>query len=119
MMMVKSAEWIRDNQHLINKGAQPATMIEAVGRAINPDAWATQDGLKEHSPDYWASPTETETRATLTVRARAAIEAMREPTPEMMGGANKAQPFLDGEWDFGRKIIEDIWQAMIDAALKD
>ena len=40
--------------------------------------------------------------------ARAAIEAMREPTPEM----------LDAYWDAGT-ASEDVWKAMITAALRD
>jgi hypothetical protein len=41
--------------------------------------------------------------------ARAIIEAMRVPTPEMLLAAQQ-QP--------GQQTYENIWQAMIDAALK-
>lgn len=72
------------------------TMVERVARALwdaqstRPDMWDSlhptkQDGMKE--------------------RARAAIEAMREPTEEMCAAAN------------GLFYHRDKWQAMIDAAL--
>lgn len=87
-------------------------IIERVGRAIDPDAWETQDGLLEYSPDYWASPFETERRTALITRARAAIAAMREPTVEMWEVGCAA---LEGP-DAGYAAV--CWQAMIDAALE-
>ena len=46
--------------------------------------------------------------------ARVAIEAMREPTEEMIvdGSINP------GAWGVDRQYTIDAWQAMIDAALK-
>lgn len=50
--------------------------------------------------------------------ARAAIEAMREPSPEMLAAFVPAKddgPI--GTW--GGRIKERVWRAMIDAALKE
>jgi hypothetical protein len=47
--------------------------------------------------------------------ARAAIEAMREPTPEMIEAGNI--PGWDDSVSVG--LSEEIWPAMIDAALKE
>lgn len=64
-------------------------------------------------------------RAVASAAARAAIEAMREPTEAMAiagGGepylATSEQPLVFAEI---REVIavENIWQAMIDAALED
>lgn len=46
--------------------------------------------------------------------ARAAIEAMREPTKEMTG----ADPAWKIDCEFGDGMLTEVWQAMIDAALK-
>ena len=62
-------------------------MVGRVARAIDPEEWATQDGLAKYSPDLWASPVEAERREGLTNRARAAVEAMLEPTEEMIQAA--------------------------------
>ena len=60
-------------------------MIERVGRAIAKD-------------QCWPAGTNTE------LVARAAIEAMRQPTQEMIEAADS-------------EFFEEIWQQMIDAAL--
>lgn len=46
--------------------------------------------------------------------ARAAIEAMREPTEAMVGEGKAAPTYGDGVSD-----IPKVWRAMIDAALVD
>jgi hypothetical protein len=54
-------------------------------------------------------------------RARAAIEAMREPTTKML----KASPIVgtgineDGKWGINTRPAADVWTAMIDAALTE
>ena len=65
-------------------------MVERVGRAIDPHGWETQDGLRQYSPDYWASETQTECRKELIARARRAIAAMREPTDSQCFAGAKA-----------------------------
>lgn len=44
-------------------------------------------------------------------QARAAVAAMREPTIQMIGAAQSAPPSFD--------LVKDIYQAMINAALKE
>jgi hypothetical protein len=48
--------------------------------------------------------------------ARTMLEAMREPTPEMINSGR-----TNGGWngEYAEDETPDIWQAMIDAALKD
>ena len=77
------------------------TMIERVARAIR-DVIPAGD-------DY---PTDA---------ARAAIEAMREPTEAMMGdGADAgAHAVLNGELHPESRSVGLVWAAMIDAALKE
>jgi hypothetical protein len=78
------------------------TKIEQVARALDPDEWEIQDGLKENSPDYWAMPTQVEVRRASFARARAAIKAMREPTNEMVDAVSfsstryQAEPLTKG-----------------------
>lgn len=52
----------------------------------------------------------------LTTIARATIEAMREPTT-MMAKVSTVFP-EDDDWSNGSKNSTDVWQAMIDEALK-
>ena len=87
-------------------------MVERVGRAIDPRGWETQDGLRQYSPDYWASETQTECRKELIARARRAIAAMREPTEAMTraGWEHTGDPC----WLHN---VADAWRAMIDAAV--
>lgn len=78
------------------------TMIERVARAL-----AASDGAKFHvNPDVY-----------LTL-ARAAIEAMREPTEHMLdyGACHEDQDH--DIFDEGH-ISREVWQAMIDAALAE
>lgn len=42
---------------------------------------------------------------------RAAIEAMREPSPEMVDAGDEADPS-------GYGVVKEVWPAMIDAALE-
>jgi hypothetical protein len=87
------------------------TMIERVARAIGRQdfARAAQDGwdaLPEHvKQDHRRF-------------ARAAIEAMREPTDAMLGAAYETAGYADGG---GREPIEaeEAWRAMIGVALGD
>ena len=82
------------------------TMIEKVARAIyashpfNDNHDSPHPGFDGLTPDW---------RETLFANARAALEAMREPTPEMLAA------FVDGD-DPGYTAD---WQAMIDAALTE
>jgi hypothetical protein len=69
----------------------PNDLIERVARALT-DHW---ENLEEKQRNYFYQ------------KARAAIEAMREPTEAMIAR----------EDDDGRAMVIEIWQAMIDAAL--
>lgn len=56
--------------------------------------------------------------------ARTAIEAMREPTPEMSASVTNILSHFDGEFGdynvyFKERQGDEIWQAMIDAALTE
>lgn len=50
-------------------------------------------------------------------KARAAIAAMREPTEAMKEAPDNAGIADDDEYSIGEFYAEQIWQAMIDAAL--
>lgn len=81
------------------------TMIERVARALAITHWNyLTDWETELSPverDYWLE------------HARIAIEAMREPSPEMLEAAMNA-----GEWPMCDGEILARWPAAIDAALQ-
>lgn len=49
--------------------------------------------------------------------ARAAIESMREPTDNMFDAGEKAASVYSDRWMMS--IADDVWRAMIDAALSD
>lgn len=55
--------------------------------------------------------------------ARAAIEAMREPTATMVSAGSRQRPYREDDGDYDgmeyRGNTEGTWQAMIDAALKE
>ncbi len=76
------------------------TMIERVARAINAEAEGP-DGRGWNDEDL-------RTKANCRAEARAAIEAMREPTEEMLRSVL-----------LSREIAGQVWQAMIDAALDE
>lgn len=79
-------------------------MIERVARAMEPDVWASIDG------DFWDG--KERTRENSLARARAAIAAMREPTPEITARFVRA-----GHGPYGDVEARAVWQEMIDAAL--
>lgn len=99
------------------------TMVERVSRALWPDRWATHDGTKENSPDYWEMPTQVEDRRRLLERGRIAIAAMREPTEAMChAGFFNADHSIEGVGDLAPEPESQprlIYQAMIDAALEE
>lgn len=84
------------------------TMIERVARAIARGAGQRVIGDGEfYAENYWRG---------YTRDARAAIEAMREPSPAMLIAADMAK-----EIEYGPSTIVEpgvAWQIMIDAALK-
>lgn len=88
----------------------PSVLLERVARAIAPKAWKTL-GL----PPGFDRPSDQYRRAASLRHARAAIEAMREPTEEMAeAGADKASHC---DLPVGAIAMQVGWQAMIDAAL--
>lgn len=82
-------------------------MIEAVAKAIDPSTMNT----KCHIPNCIECEGNKEI---IRKQAKAAIEAMREPTVEMM-----YSPDIDMSSQHDIPSTKEIWQAMIDAALKD
>lgn len=87
-------------------------MIDRVARAISPELWETQDGLKENSPDYWAMPTQVELRKTSRERAIRIVEIMRH-IPDMAYDNYRC----DELWrNLNSVKVLNLW---IDAALKE
>lgn len=98
------------------------TMIERVARAIsNADVANAEDGWEQNPPV---------TKEDYRKMARAAIEALREPTAAMLAAGycpdlNNAPQFaLDESLDelnawWARLSPEDIWPSMLDAALAE
>ena len=88
------------------------TMVERVAKAIYAAEHGTeyQDGTPVRpSPDEWD---------VLLTCARAAIAAMREPTPEMI--AKRDDDSDPVHWDYKCHVCggaEHAWKTMIDAAL--
>lgn len=79
-------------------------MIEKVARAIDPAAWA--EPTTASLTPLWKEPRKRQSQET----ARAAIAAMREPTPQMV---------IAGVEAFGLGgPLEPVYEAMIDAALE-
>lgn len=83
------------------------SMVERVARAI----WADQQaqGLRR-------GLTYDDCATSLRHQARSAIQAMREPTPQMIKAAEKLWTF-EGPYHCDA-AAEEVWPAMIDAALK-
>lgn len=88
------------------------SMIERVARALH-DAWlseaATIQDMHANGPFPPWEEKSAETKARFYISARAAIEAMREPTEEMK----------DAGWFFAGSESGECFSAMIDAALKE
>lgn len=80
------------------------TKVESVARAIASD---------EHD---WNNAI---VRELLIKRACAAIEAMREPTDEMLKAGTSAAVSYDQRFEGPEDISEQIWDGMIDAALNE
>jgi hypothetical protein len=100
-------------------------MVAKVARALAADACRlfmerdpnfANHRAKEYSDPTWNDPDAyAEAKWSLYVRqARAAIEAMAEPTEEMVA-AGKAAWISDGNLTFSRRV----WQAMLTAALSE
>ena len=105
-------------------------MIEKVARAIDRDAWSHFDAyckLKQYSPEEIRTRMQESSHLQKSLtNARAAIEAMREPTQEMVDvGYREIDDCIDFYnydsdcgYDLGAFAPTSTWQAMIDAALK-
>lgn len=72
--------------------------VEAVARAIDPDAF------NPNAVNVWR-------RSSAIARARAALAALRTPTPAMVEAMDRAARD-NGLW-------ADLWQAAIDAAMEE
>lgn len=85
-------------------------MVERVAKALWTQAgyfgdWDSTDWIKGPSPYF---------REQFRAQARAAIEAMREPTHVMLSRGNTAAQ----DYGLGRSPELGVWRAMIDEALK-
>jgi|GEM_PF-5873530 len=97
------------------------TMIERVARALC-DTWAEREGCADYSWEvvkYAHQDPETHAKLarmyeTAMAEARAAIEAMREPTVEMCIAVARADWIGKQDLNWG-----DGWRIMSDAALKE
>lgn len=83
-------------------------MVERVARALFAHEQGSDEGwngplLAERGRDMWRK------------QARAAINAMREPTAGMM---HVGSGFVYESWGHGPTIAKEAWQAVIDEALK-
>jgi hypothetical protein len=81
------------------------SMVEKVARALFAEEWRgttmkPQQALDDAEREYWFNA------------ARAAIEAMREPSEEMVAAGD------DWGWDPLGAHTREVWQAMLSAALK-
>lgn len=90
-------------------------MVERVARAL-----CIADGCDS---DHISNDALDEGRALWTCyadAARAAIDAMREPTEAMLAASPVVGTGLDddGKWAVNTRPAKDVWSAMIDAALK-
>jgi hypothetical protein len=84
-------------------------MVERVARALFEEEW------DDKSSEPWERAEEDE-RAAWRKSARAAIEAMREPTGVMIAQGSWAS---DGRNEIGSTGAKNAWRKMIDAALTD
>jgi hypothetical protein len=87
-------------------------MIERVARAIFPDCW-NDEWINSLGVYTWEDFEVDRDRA--RTKARAAIEAMREPTDEMLSAAGTRRP-VDDEV-MGPDHPWALWDSMTDAAL--
>lgn len=93
-------------------------MIERVARALSPnydDADMCAYLAKSHGTT--ASAVQLTLREAAHAKARAAIEAMREPTEAMCLAPDSADICVD-QFPINSAEAKSCWQAMIDAALK-
>jgi hypothetical protein len=101
-----------------NKGNSPETRFEVVilgeDEVVIDSAWPDLDAARQQAE-----------HCALHIQARAAIEAMRQPTEAMVKEGDDAMNWdssdTNGSW-FVRYLEGDAaksWSAMIDAALKD
>jgi formate dehydrogenase maturation protein FdhE len=97
---------------------QPQSMVERVAKAMHAayeaaakvNGWATNEQCRVAFDDLPA-----ENKATMYASARAAIEAMREPSEAMIATADDVYDQCTDTGDF----YGFIWRAMIDAALAE
>jgi hypothetical protein len=86
-------------------------MIERVARAICVDEYEDPDELLDTNDPVWTD---------YISRARAAIEAMREPTDAMKeAGGNGVCGIIQDVGDKSEKHFVRLWHCAIDAALED
>lgn len=78
----------------VQQNQEPLSMIERVAKAIS--------AAQTQTPDMWQA---------FLPEARAAIEAMREPTEEMVWSHEVPH--------YGPDEAREAWRAMIDAAMKE
>lgn len=100
-------------------------MVERMARAMWPDRWAIQDGLRKDWPDLWASRREADIRDQMLGKARAAIAALATPAEAMIRAGSDVtfEETLDYWTDINVSVTEDaaaeVWKVMIQAALDE
>ena len=85
------------------------SMVERVARAMYPRGWE-QDGHFNSRDRAWR-------REHALIAARAAIEAMRTPTPEMVKQGARSMAVMSPTNEAEYEAISEVWQDMITAAL--
>jgi hypothetical protein len=83
-------------------------MVERVARAIAAKSAAVRPGDRLEIDECWQD---------YALEARAAIEAMREPSEWMVSMGDIAM--ADGRGGYNDGTSRPVWQDMIDAALRD
>lgn len=94
-------------------------MVEKVARAMAQHQLTAlgKAAMDDPKKDYYNKCYGKDERKNIEDLSRAAIEAMREPTQEMVDAANVPDAIILG--GHRNLVSSDGWEAMIDAALKE
>lgn len=106
--MPSSPEVNQSDSLAVSNRSAADEMVERVARAL----WGVSDFNEKSWP--WEECGSSQ-KAGYRLHARAAIEAMREPTDAMFDAGEKAATTYSARWMMS--IADDVWTAMVDAAL--